>query len=146
MKNPKAFKKLRNVCERAKNDLTDANQTSIELNGIMNGEDLFIQISRDKFEELCDDLFKKCIQVIDPLINDSGLKKEQINEIILIGGSSRIPKIQSMLTQYFNGKKLNKSMNPETSVASGAAIQAAIISNVKSKKIESFILLDIIPF
>ena len=146
MKNPKAFKKLRNQCERAKIDLTDANQTSIELNGIMNGEDLFIQISRDKLEELCDDLFKKCIQVIDPLINDSGLKKEQINEIILIGGSSRIPKIQSMLTQYFNGKKLNRSMNPETSVASGAAIQAAIISNVRSKKIESFILLDIIPF
>ena len=136
MKNPKAFRRLRNQCENAKISLTVAKQASIDIYEIMNGEDFFIQISRDKFEELCNDLFKQCIQVIDPLINDSRLKKEQIHEIILIGGSSRIPKIQSMLEQYFNGKKLNKSMNPDESVASGAAIQAASVSNVRSEKIE----------
>ena len=146
MKNPKAFRRLRNQCENAKISLTEAKQASIDIYEIMNGEDLFIQISRDKFDELCNELFKKCIQVIDPLINDSGLKKEQIDEILLVGGSSRTPKIQSMLVQYFNGKKPNKSLNPDESVASGAAIQAAITTNIKSKKLERLILLDVIPF
>lgn len=112
----------------------------------MNGQNLIIDITREKFEELCDDLFKKIISCVESLIKDAAIDKSIIEEVILVGGSTRIPKIQSMLKDFFNGKLLNKTLNPEETVAEGAAIQAAVASNCKDEKIESLILLDVIPF
>ena len=146
MKNQKAFKKLRNQCERAKIDLTDANQTSIELNGKMNGEDLFIQISRDKFEELCIDLFRKCLPLLESALKEAKLNKKEIDEIILVGGSTRIPKIQDLIQEFFEGKQLNKSINQDEAVAYGAAIEAAVMTNEKHETIEKIILMDVTPF
>jgi len=146
MKNPKAFRRLRIQCEKAKITLSSAKQVTIDLEAIMDDKDLYIQINRDKFEELCEDLFQKCIRVIDNLLLDGNINKEKIDEIFLIGASSRIPKIQSMLQEYFNGKKINRSLNPNEAVALGAAIQGAIITNVKNEKIERIVLMDVLPF
>ena len=145
MKNPKALRRLRTQCENAKKLLSSALTTTIEVDNVMDDQNLSIEISREKFEELCDDLFKKCISSIDMAIKDAKMTKNQIEEIILIGGSTRIPKIQSMLKEYFDGKNLNRSLNPEESVAIGAAIQGAISDNVKDEKIEKLILLNAIP-
>ena len=144
--NPKAFKILRAQCEKAKHLLSSVKETIIDVDGIMDGKDLFIKITRDKFEELCDDLFKKCLKIIQELMEESKTAKEKIDEVVLIGGSSRIPKIHSILQDYFNGKQLYKKLNPNESVASGAAILAAKYSKVKNEKIEKINLLGIIPF
>ena len=145
MKNPKAYKRLRIACEKEKKNLNNASQVKIEIDEIMEGKDLSIDITREKFEELCDDLFKKCIKAIEHLINNSNISKEKIDEIILIGGSTRIPKIQSMIQEFFNGKSLNKSMNPDKSVAFGAAIKAAKLSKVNIQKLEKLIFKDVNP-
>ena len=143
---PKALSRLRVECEKAKKALSSATQTTIELESLMNGQNLIIDITREKLEELCDDLFKKIISCVERLIKDANIDKSIIEEVILVGGSTRIPKIQSMLKDFFNGKLLNKTLNPEETVAEGAAIQAAVASNCKDEKIESLILLDVIPF
>ena len=109
-------------------------------------ENLEIEITRQKFEDLCMDLFQKCIIAIENVLKDSRTSKSQIDEIVLIGGSSRIPRIQSILEKYFNGKELNKTLNPDEAVALGAAIQAAVMTNVKNDKIDKLILVDVIPF
>ena len=109
-------------------------------------ENLEIEITRQKFEDLCMDLFQKCIIAIENVLKDSHMSKSQIDEIVLIGGSSRIPRIQSILEEYFNGKELNKTLNPDEAVALGAAIQAAVMTNVKNDKIYNLILVDVIPF
>ena len=145
-KNPKAFKRLRIECEKATHLISTTKEAKIDVDGLMDGKDLYIQITRGKFEELCDDLFKKCLQVIQDLIKDTQIPKEKIDEMVLIGGSSRIPKIQSMIQEYFNGKKPNIQFIMNESVASGAAILAAKFSNVKSEKIERINLLEVIPF
>ena len=147
--NPKAFKKLRLQCEKAKERLKTQAHVSIDIDEIMNKIDFNIKISKDKFEELCDDLFNKCIQVIDQLLKDPKIPGKKVDEIILIGGSSQIPKIQSKIKHYFNGKEFCEEINPNKpnkSVASGAAILAAKYSNVKSEKIERINLHDVIPF
>ena len=144
--NPKAFKILRAQCEKAKHLLSSVKETIIDVDGIMDGKDLFIKITRDKFEELCDDLFKKCLKITQELMEESKTAKEKIDEVVLIGGSSRIPKIHSILQDYFNGKQLYKKLNPNESVASGAAILAAKYSKIKNEKIEKINLLGIIPF
>ena len=146
MQNPKALARLRIECEKAKKILSSATKATIELEGIMNGEDFYIEITREKFEDLCTDYFKKIIPCLETLLKEADMNKNQIDQIILTGGSSRIPKIQSMITDFFDGKQLNKSLNLEESVSCGAAIRAAICTNVKDEKVEKLILLDVSPF
>ena len=145
MQNPKALMRLRSECENVKKILSSATKTNIELDNLMNGEDLNIEITREKFEELCNDLFNKIVPCLEKLLKEAQMKKEQINEFLLIGGSTRIPKIQSILKEFFNGKQLNKSLNPEESVSYGAAIQGAICTNYKDEYVEKLILLNVSP-
>ena len=135
LKDPKALIRLKKECENAKKNLSSSQKTVIEVNEIINGKDLYIEITRDKFEQLCNDLFEKLIPALDELLKDAKLTKEKLNDIYLIGGSSRIPKIQTILAEYFKGKQLNKSLNPDESVSFGASIQSAIRSNIIDEKI-----------
>ena len=143
--NPKALMRLKSQCENAKKILSAASKTSIELDNLMDGQDLSIEITREQFEQLCNDLFENFVPCLENLLKDAKMKKEEINEILLIGGSTRIPKIQSILKDFFNGKKPNNILNPEESIAYGAAIQAAVSGNYKDEFIENLILLKVIP-
>ena len=145
IKNPKALIRLRKECEKAKKILSSATKTFIELYELMSGEDLIIEITRDKFEDLCIDLFQKCLLPIETALKDSEMNKYQINTIILSGGSSRIPKIQTMIKEYFDGNHIIKQLNSDEIVSSGAAIQAAIMSNIRHTKIENLSFLDVLP-
>ena len=144
--NPKAFQRLKSACEKAKKVLSSTTQTTVDIDCLIGEEDLNIIITRSKFEELCLDLFKKCLPPLEQVLKDAKMTQSQIDEVILVGGSSRIPKIQSMLQEFFNGKELNKEFNPDEAVAYGAAIQAAVMTNVKDESIERLMLLDVNPF
>lgn len=126
--NARAIRRLRTQCEKAKRILSSAHQAPIECETLAEGMDFNISLSRAKFEELCMDLFRKCMPPVENVLKDAGLAKSQIHEVILVGGSTRIPKVQQMLTDFFNGKQLNRSINPDEAVAYGAAVQAAILS------------------
>ena len=102
-------------------------------------------MTRARFEELCGDLFRKTFEPVEQVIKDSGVSKSQISEVVLVGGSTRIPRIQNQLSDFFNGKSLNKSINPDEAVAYGAAVQAALLSGVKDSKIDDLLLLDVAP-
>ncbi|CAD8187476.1 unnamed protein product [Paramecium octaurelia] len=143
--NARALRRLRTQCERAKRILSSANQTTIELDALAENEDFNCSITRAKFEELCLDQFKKCIPPVEQVLKDSGMSKSQIHEVVLVGGSTRIPKVQELLKDYFNGKELNKSINPDEAVAYGAAVQAAILTGTGSQKCENLVLLDVTP-
>jgi len=112
----------------------------------MDGEDLNVVITRSKFEDLCMDLFQKCIHSLENVIKDAKMSKSGIHDVVLVGGSTRIPKIQQMVQEFFNGKEPNRSINPDEAVAYGAAIHAAVITNVKDENIEKLILLDVTSF
>ncbi len=142
--NNRALRRLRTMCERAKRTLSTATQASIEVDGLAEGADFQLIITRAKFESLCDSLFRRTIAPIDRCLSDAKLSKDQIHEIVMVGGSSRIPKIRELLTSYFNGKKLNDSVHPDEAVAYGAAVQAHILTG-GSEKVESVILLDVAP-
>ena len=144
--NPKAFQRLKSACEKAKKVLSSTTQTTVDIDCFIGEEDLNIIITRSKFEELCLDLFKKCLPPLEQVLKDAKMTQSQIDEVILVGGSSRIPKIQSMLQEFFNGKELNKEFNPDEAVAYGAAIQAAVMTNIKDESIERLMLLDVNPF
>ena len=120
--NNRALRRLRTQCEKAKRTLSAAHQTVIECEALAEGEDFNMNLSRAKFEELCIDLFRKCMPPVEQVLTDSDQSKGQIHEIVLVGGSTRIPKIQSMLQDFFNGKQLNRSINPDEAVAYGAAV------------------------
>ena len=141
----RAMRRLRTACENAKRMLSTTNQTSIEVDSLKNGEDFSLQITRAKFEELCLDYFRKCIDPVKKVLEDSGLAKNQIHDIVLVGGSTRIPKVQQLLQEFFNGKTLNKSINPDEAVAYGAAIQAAVLNKQGGEKLDSLLLLDVAP-
>ena len=143
--NKKALRKLRGACERAKITLSSSARAIIDLDCLHNGIDFNYTITRSKFEELCLDLFKKCIYPVKQVIKDANIKKESINEIILVGGSTRIPMVQQILKEFFNGKELNKSVHPDEAVAYGAAIQGAILSKVDEEKTKDIVLLDVTP-
>lgn len=143
--NPKSIRRLRTACERAKRTLSTNNSTNIELEAFYDGIDYNTSLSKAKFEDLCSVLFKKTIEPVDNVIRDSKIDKSKVNEIVLVGGSTRIPKIQSLLSEYFNGKELCRSVNPDEAVAYGASIQGAILSGVKDNKINDLVLLDVIP-
>lgn len=143
--NPKSIRRLRTACERAKRTLSTNNSANIELEAFYDGIDYNTSLSKAKFEDLCNVLFKKTIEPVDNVIRDSKIDKSKVNEIVLVGGSTRIPKIQSLLSEYFNGKELCRSVNPDEAVAYGASIQGAILSGVKDNKINDLVLLDVIP-
>ena len=144
-KNAKALRRVRASCEKAKRALSAATQATVDIDALMDGEDLNVVITRSKFEDLCMDLFKKCMPPLENVIKDANMSKSQVHEIVLVGGSTRIPKVQQMVQEFFNGKEPNKSINPDEAVAYGAAVQAAIMTNVKEKKKKKLVLLDVTP-
>ncbi|XP_065210334.1 heat shock 70 kDa protein II-like [Planococcus citri] len=143
--NKKALRRLRTACERAKRTLSSATIAAIEIESLHKGIDFYSSISRARFEELNADYFRNAMALVEKAIKDAEISKNQIDHVVLVGGSSRIPKIQRMLQDLFNGKELNKSINPDEAVAYGAAIQAAILNGDQSKNVQDIVLFDVIP-
>jgi L1 cell adhesion molecule like protein len=144
--NVRALRRLRTACERAKRTLSSSAQTSIEIDSLFEGIDFYTSITRARFEELCQDLFRSTIQPVDRVLGDAKIDKSLVHEIVLVGGSTRIPRVQKLITDYFNGKEPNKSINPDEAVAYGAAVQAAILSgDTSSKATNEILLLDVAP-
>ena len=143
--NKKSLRKLQTACENAKKTLSSNTIANLEIDSFYDGIDYSASISRAKFESLCSDLFKKTFDPVEKVLNDANVDKSSIDEIVLVGGSTRIPKIQEQLTNFFNGKQLNKSINPDEAVAYGAAVQGAILSGSKDEKVSDILLLDVLP-
>ena len=143
--NKRAVRRLRTSCENLKKTLSASTQATLEVDSLFEGIDFTSTITRARFEELCGDLFRKTFEPVEKVIKDSGISKSQIHEVVLVGGSTRIPKVQNQLSDFFNGKGLNKSINPDEAVAYGAAVQAALLSGVKDSKIDDLLLLDVAP-
>merc|ERR1719514_2451 len=144
-KDKKALAKLRREVERAKRALSNTHQQRIEIEGFFDGADLSETVTRAKFEELCMDLFKKTLGPVEKVLDDASLKKNQVDELVLVGGSTRIPKVQQLLQDYFNGKEPNKGINPDEAVAYGAAVQGGILSGEGGKGTADLLLLDVTP-
>ncbi|RIA96170.1 70 kDa heat shock protein 3 [Glomus cerebriforme] len=143
--NKRALYRLRTQCERAKRTLSATTQASIELESLFEGIDFYTSLTRTRFEELNQDLIRSTMELVEKVLRDSKVDKNQVHEIVLVGGSTRIPKIQRIISEFFNGKELNKSMNPDEAAAYGAAIQAAILSGDTSEKTQDLMLLDVVP-
>ena len=143
--NKRAMRRLRTTCEKAKRTLSATASTSVEIDSLYEGIDFFSSITRARFEELCSDLFQKTMAPVEQVLKDAKMSKGDIHDIVLVGGSTRIPKVQALLSEYFNGKELCKSINPDECVAYGAAVQAAIMSGDSSEKINDLLLLDVTP-
>ena len=143
--NARSLRRLRTACERAKRTLSSTSQTTIEIDSLFEGIDFFTTITRARFEELNGDLFRKCMEPVEQVLRDSKMDKMKVDEIVMVGGSTRIPKIQQMLSNFFNGKELNKTINPDEAVAYGAAVQAAILSGVDNHNVQDILLLDVAP-
>ena len=143
--NPRAMRRLRTQCEKAKRILSSAHQAEIYCETLAEGEDFNTNISRAKFEELCMPNFRKCMPPVEQVLQDSDIGKSQIHEVVLVGGSTRIPKIQTMLSDFFNGKTLNRSINPDEAVAYGATVQAAILQGEGGDQVKDLLLLDVAP-
>ncbi|KXJ70642.1 hypothetical protein RP20_CCG022856 [Aedes albopictus] len=142
---PRAMRRLRTAVERAKRTLSSSTEASIEVDALLDGVDFFSKISRARFEEICADLFKSTLLPVEKALSDARMIKESVNDIVLVGGSTRIPKIQSLLQNFFFGKVLNLSINPDEAVAYGAAVQAAILSGDKDATIQDVLLVDVTP-
>ncbi|THY30818.1 heat shock 70 kDa protein [Aureobasidium pullulans] len=144
--NPRALRRLRTACERAKRTLSSSAQTSLEIDSLFEGIDFYTSLTRARFEELCQDLFRGTMEPVERTLRDAKIDKSSVNEIVLVGGSTRIPKIQKMVSDFFGGKEPNKSINPDEAVAYGAAVQAAILSgDTSSKSTNEILLLDVAP-
>lgn len=143
--NQRALRRLRTACERAKRTLSSSAQTSIEIDSLYEGIDFYTSITRARFEELCQDLFRSTLDPVEKVLRDAKVDKSQVHEIVLVGGSTRIPKVQKLVSDFFNGKEPNKSINPDEAVAYGAAVQAAILSGDTSSKTQDLLLLDVAP-
>ncbi|XP_021693655.1 heat shock protein 70 A1-like [Aedes aegypti] len=143
--NARALRRLRTACERAKRTLSSSTEATIEIDALADGIDFYTKISRARFEELCADLFRSTLQPVERALSDAKMDKASIHDIVLVGGSTRIPKIQTLLQNFFSGKSLNLSINPDEAVAYGAAIQAAILSGDKDEKIQDVLLVDVAP-
>jgi heat shock protein 1/8 len=143
--NARALRRLRTACERAKRTLSSTSQTTVEIDSLFEGIDFYSSITRARFEDLNADLFRKCMEPVEQVIRDAKMDKAKVDEVVLVGGSTRIPKIQQMLSSFFNGKELNKSINPDEAVAYGAAVQAAILSGVDNSNVQDLLLLDVAP-
>ncbi|CAJ1942304.1 unnamed protein product [Cylindrotheca closterium] len=144
--NQRSLRRLRTACERAKRTLSSSTQAHIEIDSLFDGIDFNSTITRARFEDLCMDYFKKCMEPCEKVLRDAKIAKNQVDEVVLVGGSTRIPKIQSLLTEFFNGQEPCKSINPDEAVAYGATVQAAILSGAdKSEKLSELLLLDVTP-
>lgn len=143
--NHKSYRRLLTACERAKRTLSSSTQASIELDALYDGIDFYSSVTRARFEELCSDLFRSTLAPVEQVLKDAKIDKKRVDEIVLVGGSTRIPKVQQLLSEYFNGKELNKSINPDEAVAYGAAVQGAILTGVQSEKTAELVLLDVTP-
>ncbi|XP_073044185.1 heat shock 70 kDa protein-like [Primulina eburnea] len=143
--NARALRRLRTACERAKRTLSSTTQTTIEVDSLFEGIDFYATITRARFEELCMDLFLKCMEPVEKCLRDAKIDKSQVHEVVLVGGSTRIPKVQQLLQDFFNGKELCKSINPDEAVAYGAAVQAAILTGEGDEKVQELLLLDVAP-
>lgn len=146
--NSRALRRLRTACERAKHTLSAASQANIEVDSLHEGQDFQTTITRAKFEALCEPLMKRCMDPIEQVLRDSKMSKDQVHEVVMVGGSSRIPKVRQMVIDFFNGKKLNDSVNPDEAVAYGAAVQAHILNKKDGDaedRTDSLLLLDVTP-
>merc|ERR1712096_523079 len=143
--NKRALRRLRTACERAKRTLSASAQASIEIDSLFEGVDFYSSITRARFEELCADLFRGTLDPVGKALRDAKMDKTAIDDLVLVGGSTRIPKVQKLLSDFFNGKELNKTINPDEAVAYGAAVQAAILTGDNSETISDLLLLDVAP-
>ena len=143
--NQRALRRLRTQCERAKRTLSSSTQATIEVDSLMDGIDYSCVLSRARFEELCMDYFKNTIAPVEKVLRDSGIDKRSVHEVVLVGGSTRIPKVQELIKEFFNGKEPCKSINPDEAVAYGAAVQAAILTGEGSAVVQDLLLLDVTP-
>ena len=141
----KSFKRLKTAAEKAKRTLSTATTANIEIDALAEGKDYNTVLSRAKLESLADSIFKKTLEPVEQILKDAKKSKADIHEIVLVGGTTRIPKIQQLLSDYFNGKQLCKSINPDEAVAYGAAVQAAILSGDRDEKLRDLVLVDVIP-
>uniref|UniRef100_A0A7S1Q165 Heat shock protein 70 n=1 Tax=Neobodo designis TaxID=312471 RepID=A0A7S1Q165_NEODS len=141
----RALRRLRTACERAKRTLSSAAQATIEIDSLYDNCDYQATITRARFEELCGDLFRSTLAPVERVLSDAKMDKRTVHDVVLVGGSTRIPKVQSLVSDFFGGKELNKSINPDEAVAYGAAVQAFILNGGKSKQTEGLLLLDVTP-
>ncbi|CAE7715643.1 unnamed protein product [Symbiodinium sp. CCMP2456] len=143
--NQRAIRRLRTQCERAKRTLSSSTQATIEIDSLFEGIDYSCSLSRARFEELCMDYFRNSMGPVEKCLKDSGIDKKSVHDVVLVGGSTRIPKVQSMIQEFFNGKEPNRSINPDEAVAYGAAVQAAILTGEGSSQVQDLLLLDVTP-
>ncbi|XP_039750218.1 heat shock protein 68-like [Pararge aegeria] len=143
--NPKALRRLRTACERAKRTLSSSTEASLEVDALHEGIDFFSKVTRARFEELCSDLFRQTLGPVERALQDANLNTREIHDVVMVGGSTRIPKVQRLLQEFFSGKLLNLSINPDEAVAYGAAVQAAILTGSKDARIQDVLLVDVIP-
>ncbi|SJX64892.1 probable SSB2-heat shock protein of HSP70 family, cytosolic [Sporisorium reilianum f. sp. reilianum] len=142
---PRAVRRLRSACERAKRTLSSVTQTTVEVDSLFQGVDFQANITRARFEEINAAAFKGTIDPVAKVLKDSKIPVDKVDDIVLVGGSTRIPKIQSLISEFFGGRQLNKSINPDEAVAYGAAVQAAVLTNQTSDKTADLLLLDVAP-
>ncbi|OJA14622.1 hypothetical protein AZE42_11029 [Rhizopogon vesiculosus] len=142
---PRALRRLRSACERAKRTLSSVTQTTVEVDSLYKGEDFCATITRARFEDINSEMFKSTIQSVEKVLKDAKMPRDEVDDIVLVGGSTRIPKIQSLVSEYFGGRQLNKSINPDEAVAYGAAVQAAVLTGQTSEKTQDLLLLDVAP-
>lgn len=142
---PRALRRLRSACERAKRTLSSVTQTTVEVDSLYSGTDFSANITRARFEEINAVAFTSTIDPVEKVLKDSKIPAGKVDDIVLVGGSTRIPKIQSLVSEYFGGRQLNKSINPDEAVAYGAAVQAAVLTGQTSDKTADLLLLDVAP-
>ncbi|KAG0431602.1 hypothetical protein HPB47_021656 [Ixodes persulcatus] len=143
--NARAVRRLRTACERAKRTLSSSAEASIEIDALFEGVDFYSKITRARFEELCMDLFRSTLEPVERALQDAKMDKSKIHDVVLVGGSTRIPKVQKLLRDFFNGKELSMGINPDEAVAYGAAVQAAVLSGDVSEAIRDVLLVDVAP-
>jgi heat shock protein 1/8 len=143
--NARAIYRLRRACEHAKRTLSTSTQTSIEIDYLFEGIDFYTSLTRARFEELNQDLFRSTMEPVEKVLRDAKIDKSEVHEVVMVGCSTYIPNIQRIVTEFFNGKEPNKSINPAESAAFGVAVQAAILSGNTSEKTQDLLLLDVAP-
>jgi len=144
-KSDRAVRRLRTACERAKRTLSSSTKANLEIDSLYEGIDFNSAITRARFEDLCADFFRNTLKPVEKVLRDAGMSKSQVNEIVLVGGSTRIPKVQQLIKEFFNGKEPSKSINPDEAVAYGAAVQAAIMAGVSNEATKDMVLIDVAP-
>lgn len=143
--NKRAMRRLRTACENAKRTLSSSEKANVEIDSLCDGVDFNSSITRARFEDLCSEYFKKCLLPVENVLKDSGMSKKDIDEIVMVGGSTRIPKIQALIKQFFNGKEPCRKVNPDEAVAYGAAVQAAILGGTNIEATKDILLIDVTP-